>query len=174
MVGVAVGFLMLMNSPKEQGIYEMSSEAKEKSNDIANRNLYYTQKKIEFEQQLREKENAFSAPAVGDVILPFKNQASPLDFSSDINDQRLIEHLRGTAELDWNSPRNQIMAELSDQDRVEEYVEAYKENYAREFIANALRNGYVVTLDGNFRVLSVRPVPRQPSAAQSGFSRGSN
>lgn len=160
---------MLMNSPKEQGIYEMSSEAKEKSNDLANKNLYYTQKKIELEQKLREKENAFLAPEVGDVVLPFKNQASPLDFSSDINEERLIEHLRGrSADLNWNSPRNEIMAELSDQDRVEEYVEQYKEQYAREFVANALKNGYLVTLDGNFRVVSVRPVARQPSASSAG------
>lgn len=63
------------------------------------------------------------------------------------------------------SPSEVIQMELYKQKMQDAANEAYKQEYARQFKENALRNGYEIELDGNLEVISVKPL-RQPSSSQ--------
>lgn len=85
---------------------------------------------------------------------------SGLDLSSDNRSELLTENLgRGmkTFAMPIN-PKEVIYTDLFNQDQDREYSVAYKEAYAKQFIENAKRSGYIIKLDSNYKIISVTPI----------------
>ena len=80
--------------------------------------------------------------------------------------ERVHTGLIEESELSDEGLAEQIRLQLKEIKTNEEYRQAYKEAYAREFVENARRSGLEITLDDNFEVISVQRI-RQPSGYRS-------
>jgi hypothetical protein len=82
-----------------------------------------------------------------------------VDHSADANEATAFEDLnRYPKQLEAQNPDNVIQAQLSDEDRRQAYEQAYRAQYAKQFIENARRNGYEVRLNDQNVVISVKPL----------------
>lgn len=145
----------------------LKSEKYEKS---VNKHLMLTNENMKFEHQRARLENArllnnefHRTP----VQSPYVNDNS-LDLSSDNRAAELANELgRGVRSEEAISPHDIVQKELFNEQQAQEYSQAYKEEYARQFIENARRGGYNVILSDDLsRVKSAVPI-RSPSQNRS-------
>lgn len=137
-----------------------SQEANQKVND----HLAWTNKKIELQARKRALEN-YSTPQVGDSIISKDNKDYGVDHSADTNESTAYQDLnRDRHELRATDPDRVIRNQIYDQDAALAYEQAYREEYARQFVENARMNGYEVRLNDDFVVQSVKKI-RNPSNA---------
>lgn len=59
-------------------------------------------------------------------------------------------------------PHDLIQEELFREQADRQYTEAYKKEYARQFVENAKAAGWLIKLDASYRIISVRPL-RKPA-----------
>ena len=57
------------------------------------------------------------------------------------------------------------MGQVADENKMNEYSEAYREEFVRQFLLNARRNGYEVILGPDYKVLTVRQIRKSQGAA---------
>lgn len=145
----------------------LKSEQYEKS---VNRHLMLTNEKMKLESQRAYLENARilsngirSTPAQH----AYSNEEG-LNLNGDRRAEELANELgRGVRREEAMSPHDIVQKELFNEQQMQEYTEAYKEEYARQFIENARRGGYKVILSEDLsRVISVTPI-RSPSQNQN-------
>ncbi|QLY25657.1 hypothetical protein [Bdellovibrio sp. KM01] len=174
---LGAGILVLMSlgndNPKSGG--QAGVKKTEKFEKAVNKHLMLTNEKMEFERRRLEIENAagsdFNSTKAQTTYNP---QDSGLDLS---NDSRAAEvaNILGRGERKEGEPLNPndvIQKELFNAQQEVEYSEAYKKEYARQFVENARRGGYKVYLDENYRVKQVVPLNRQPGSTDIFNSHG--
>ena len=146
---------------KSVSAYSTETEA------LVNRHLHMTSQAVQLNERKRKIENSFSAPQLGESVVnrPRDKKDYGVDHSSDTNESNAYDDLnRYPKEMAYTNPDNIIRGQLSDQDTAIEYDEAYRQEYARQFVENARRNGYEVKLNSEYVVISVRKV-RIPSSS---------
>ncbi len=166
---LGAGILVLMslgNDNSKSGGYAGTKKS-EKFEKSVNKHLMLTNEKIEFERRRMEIENAtggdFNSTKAQETYNP---QDSGLDLSSDSRAAEVADIL-GRGERKEGEPLNPhdvIQKELFNAQQEAAYSEAYKKEYARQFVENARRGGYKVYLDENYRVKQVIPLNRQPGS----------
>lgn len=146
---------------------------------LVNQHLQKTNQKIEFEQLKRKIENEFSRPQVGTRLGVEPDHTTSksygIEMSTDRNTDGVANDLSRDAKTnDYNSPHAVVQGELLQQQQAAEYDRAYREEYKRQFIENARRNGWHIEVDDNFVVKRVEKLnPNQnprlfvPSASGS-------
>ncbi|HWU43579.1 MAG TPA: hypothetical protein VN132_09080 [Bdellovibrio sp.] len=155
------------NSKKATGNNSARSEKFEKS---VNKHLMITNENMEMQRQRTEIENARFGKEFG------ATQAQPIYTTptegTDLNRENTATEIanelgRGERKEDpILNPNDVVQKEIFNKQQAEEYSQAYKREYARQFIENARRGGYKVILSEDFRVLSVTPI-RHPSQNES-------
>lgn len=174
LLGAALFFVFLAvmpdKKPKRNLASGENSAYSQKTENRVNDHLFITSKKIELEQQQAALKNEFYAPTVGDSVWPkqgdkFKDYG--VDHSPDANESAAYQDLnRDSKELNYESPNAVIQGQLYDQQKGAQYEHEYKKEYTRQFVENARRNGYAVTVNENFVVTKVAPI-RRPSQESS-------
>lgn len=131
-----------------------------------NKHLMLTNEQIEMQRKKMQIETAAQMNSNFNATKPqaaFHND-SHLDLQSDDKAAEIAKELgRGSRFEEVNSPNDVIQKELFNQQQMQQYTEAYREEYARQFVENARRGGYKVILSEDLsRVISVTPI-RNPS-----------
>lgn len=161
LVGAAVAALSFFKKeiPSSTGI-DAVEQAKKKQ-ELVNK---YLNSAVNNREKNRNKiENEIDrTPTIGAPERPLVNP----------NDNRFIRQApqvevnpRSSTYTRPESPSEVIQMEMYKQKMQEQADEAYRQEYARQFKENALRNGYEIELDQNLEVISVKPL-RQPSSSQ--------
>lgn len=101
-----------------------------------------------------------------------------LTFETDQNMMALTRELDGSREIqDYElTPEQAIQKKLYEEELAQRAHEAYREQYAQQFVENARRAGWDVKLGPNYEVLSVKPIKqrnRQPTHLFDGGFSGS-
>ncbi|KHD88601.1 MAG: hypothetical protein OM95_08125 [Bdellovibrio sp. ArHS] len=160
--------------PKGEGVSaKLKSEKYEKS---VNKHLMLTNERMELERQRMAVENARLLNTDFNRTEPqpaYRNNET-LDLSMDNRAAELANELgRGEKKEQALSPDEIVQKELFNQQQMHEYSQAYKEEYARQFIENARRGGYRVILSEDLsRVISVQPLKRGNSNSMELFGGG--
>lgn len=130
-----------------------------------NRHLMMTNDKVELAQQRMAVDNNrltkdFHETSAQKV---YEQPQGGVDLTGEGYAANVAEDLgRGERKSTMKSPHDVIQAELFNAQQDQEYSEAYRQEYARQFVENARRGGYKVQLDEDFKVISVTPL-RKPS-----------
>lgn len=130
---------------------------------LVNKHLQKTNQKIELDQLKRKIENEYSRPQVGTRLGIEPDHETSNNFgvemSTDRNSDGVANDLsRGSKPNDYNSPHAIVQGELLQQQQAAEYERAYREEYKRQFIENARRNGWHIEVDDNFVVRRVEKI----------------
>lgn len=135
----------------------VKSEKFEKS---VNRHLMLTNERMELEKQRMAVENARLLNEGSNRAQRAYTNDNRLDLSSDTRAAELANELgRGTRTEEADSPHDIVQRELFNEQQAQGYSQAYKEEYARQFIENARKGGYKVKLSEDLsRVISVTPI----------------
>ncbi len=141
-----------------------------------NRHLMLTNENINLEKKRMEIEAARIAEGFRKTNSQnaYRSTNSGLDLATDSRGAEIANDLgRGVrGESLPETPQEVVQADLFREIQQQEYSEAYKEEYARQFIENARRGGYKVILtDDLMRVKSVTPL-RNPSQYQGPSDSG--
>lgn len=162
--GLLFAYLGEEDQPQQRGPSAAVQSAQfEKS---VNRHLMFTNENIEQRKQRMAVENAqllnkdFNSTKPQAAYVP----ESRLDLSMDNRAADIAEEMgRGNRARTDFSPHDTVQRELYQADRDEEYSQAYREEYARQFIENARRGGYKVILSEDLtKVISVTPLKQAP------------
>ncbi|MNJ93464.1 hypothetical protein D3C87_111460 [compost metagenome] len=166
---LGAGALVIMSlgpDPKPQAKSSSGAAAKsEKFEKNVNKHLMVTNDTMEMARQRMAIENAqlardFSSTKPQKV---YEVQSNGVDLSGDSHAADIANELgRGERQRVINSPHDVIQKELFNDQQNEAYTQAYKEEYARQFVENARKGGYKVQLNDEFKVISVTPI-RKPT-----------
>lgn len=134
----------------------------EKFEKSVNKHLMFTNEKMELERQRMQVENARLLNSDFSSTQPqhaYQND-NKLDLSTDTRAEDLAKELgRGERAEDYSTPHDVVQKELFNAQQARSYSQAYKEEYARQFVENARRGGYKVILSEDLsRVISVTPI----------------
>ncbi|MBO9665670.1 MAG: hypothetical protein J7501_02515 [Bdellovibrio sp.] len=172
---VGAGALVLMSmGPEEkrtagQAPASVKSEKFEKN---VNKHLMLTNENIEMQRRRMEIENARSNGDFNSTKAQatYEAPSGGVDLSTDSRASDVARELgRGDRQEDQPmNPHEVIQKELFNQQQNAEYTQAYKEEYARQFVENARRGGYKVILDDQYRVKQVVPLRRDTAGEGSG------
>lgn len=132
-----------------------------------NRHLMLTNERMELEKQRMALENAKILNNPISATRPQKAYTNDdrLDLSSDTRAADVAKDLgRGPRQEEIISPHDVVQKEIFNEELARQQSQAYREEYARQFVENARRGGYNVKLSEDLsRVISVTPI-RNPSA----------
>ncbi len=149
----------------------------EKSHDIAagiaqtkefetkvNKHLFKTSQTIEISREKMQLEaDQLANHGIGPSVSQ-KEDPHRLDFSADPRAEALLKAL-GRDVKESSDPTNAdeaVQADLFESQQNQAYSEAYKKEYARQFVENAKKAGYIIKLSDDYKVLSVRAI-RKPA-----------
>lgn len=141
----------------------------EKYEKSVNRHLMFTNENIQMQRQRLQAENSQLMNTDFSSTRPqgaYQNE-NKLDLTPDTRAVEMANELgRGERREEYSSPHEVVQKELFNEQQAQEYTQAYKEEYARQFVENARRGGYKVILSEDLsRVISVTPL-RNPSQKQ--------
>lgn len=146
-----------------------ASVQSEKFEKSVNRHLMFTNEKMELERKRMQLENAQLMNADFNSTKPQEAYQNHNHLRQDVDTRSadIANELgRGDKIADMYSPHDVVQREIYDAQQDAEYRQAYREEYARQFIENARRGGYNVKLSEDLsRVISVQPI----SGAQKGM-----
>lgn len=174
---IGAGFLLLLALDGESPQRGLSSDSRTKSPEFeknVNKHLMLTNDKLSMARQKMALENArihdFKNTAPQQA---YSNSDSGLDLSVDRRAYEIANELgRGEKKRDQQQPMTpdeMIQRDLFEAQQNQEYSQAYREEYARQFVENARRGGYKVILSEDLtRVISVQPI-RRPSESMDLF-----
>ncbi len=133
-----------------------------------NKHLMFTNDRMDMERRKIEIENKrllMDKAVIGNPSqVPYSNEGK-LDLSSAESSETLVASAlgRGARVEEISSPQDVVQKEVFTREQMAEYTQAYKEEYARQFIENARKGGYKVILSEDMsRVISVQSI-RDPS-----------
>lgn len=138
----------------------------QQSENVINDHLKKTAKKIEEEkikaqienlQQYKNAENKMEMQS-SDFSSNIKND----DFKSDPRLDELTQSLGKNRKEPSppKSPKEVIHAQMYDHQKWNEYTLAYRQSYADKFVENARRQGWVIKLDNEYKIISAKPVKK--------------
>lgn len=168
---IGAGLLLLLALDSESPQRGLSSDSRAKTPEYekhVNKHLMLTNDRLTMERQKMALENArvndFRATTPQQA---YSNSDSGLDLSVDRRAYEIANELgRGEKKRDQQQPMTpdeMIQRDLFESQQTQEYSQAYREEYARQFVENARRGGYKVILSEDLtRVISVQPI-RRPS-----------
>ncbi|WP_413559398.1 hypothetical protein [Bdellovibrio sp. HCB209] len=137
-----------------------------KFEQAVNKHLMLTNEKMEFEKRRMEIENSGADFNSTKAQATYNPTDSGLDLANDSKAAEVANILgRGVRQEGVPSnPHDVIQKELFNAEQEAAYSEAYKAEYARQFVENAARGGYRVILDDEYRVKQVMPIQRTPGS----------
>lgn len=157
--------------PSDSKVSAFSKENEER----VNHHLLTTNRKMEFEKAKRRNENYLTSPRVGDSALnQSQNYYQPKGVVMDSDrreSQRVQDGKRSQGPENYLSPANQVQREIAVQNSEEYYRRQAQEDYARQFVENAKKDGWAVELDENYVVKSVKRI--KPDTNPRLFGAGS-
>jgi hypothetical protein len=168
---LGIGTYAWLSETQEQSTRQTASQDvqdpvnRAKLENQVNRHVQSTNRQMEIEKEQIKMEATFNIPKVGQFVVQ-KDKVQKFDLSGDtveMNAARDLEGQRGVA----MSANDIIQGELVRQSQggspaVAPAIgdEEYRREYARQFIENARRNGYEVTLSPDLKVIGVQELPR--------------
>jgi hypothetical protein len=147
-----------------------------KTNDVSskvNTHLQLTSKKIEQQIKLREFQKD-KLPSVGDSLIDLNNaELNKLEFTSDTNERRVLDDLNNVKKdyRAYNSPSSQILNDLKVNEEVALDNKQQVDSYVKQFKENARKAGYIIEVDENYIVRSVKKAPL-PNTKATPFDLG--
>lgn len=170
-LGFSLVFIPTSKPVKKSNNQQAEGSIEEQSLKKVNDHLWKSQLKNEIEMQiakekikseaLNKNSNRSQFGSAGDTSSPWnKNE----DFTREIERE---SNRFGIA----TDPSEVIHSKIFEDDKFDKYNEEYKQEYARQFIENARKNGWIVELDEKYQVKSVRPT-RKPSQQNQLFNSG--
>lgn len=144
--------------------------------DKVNKHLFRTTQKMELTRERAAVEAAELASKGIDSnpgIDPMET-AHPLDVSTDDRADALVKALGREVQSPGSAkaPSELIQAELFEAQQLNAYTESYKKEYARQFVENAKKAGYLVKLNDQYKVISVQRL-KKPEVQYDLFESGS-
>ena len=141
---------------------EVISARSKRAEELVNRYIKTTNSKIEISKSQREIENKYKAPEIGQVIIEPENYDPKLE-GTNINSDRSLDALerdlnKGKETQTYYLPHNEVLNDMAERQKAEEAYVAERKAYAKQFIENAKRNGFEVTLNENYQVTSVKKI----------------
>lgn len=161
---VGAGLLLFSYLGGDKSKSSLSSSAKKKIEDSVNKHLMTTNDTISLQKQRMAVENAkllYESQQNRKAGREAYQNDHSFDLSSETRAQEVARDLARDQILDSYSPHDVVQAEMYDQIQNQKEEQAYREEYARQFVENARRGGYEVQLtDDLTRVKSVRPLKK--------------
>ena len=169
-------FLGLENDSSSQknsqaGSVEFSSRSGRVSNSAydekVNKHLFQTQAQKDLKAAKAQAENTMMAPDLHDVAAQTKygGRNNGVQTHSDIWDDQIVQEFEKTQQQESYKPDFQVQQELYENQMMNQYDQAYREEYKKQFIENARRAGYQVKLGPDNKVISVKPL-KKPASIQ--------
>lgn len=169
---VGAGLLLYMSWEPSLSSRSSAVDKVNKLEESVNKHLTSTNDRIEFSRQRMALENARAAKDLRETVAQptYLPERSGVDLSTDPRGYEIANELgRGSRfESMPSSPDEEIQKELFNAQQNAEYTKAYKDEYARQFIENARKGGWLVELNDDYKVISVRPI-RKPSQSMELF-----
>lgn len=136
----------------------------QQNDDSVNNHLRKTARKIEVEK-MKARVEAISQLKNNSEPSNFRNQQDSRlkeDFSADPRVDELAEALgkKSKTPSEPKDPGELVQARLYDQQKWNEYTLAYRQAYADKFIENARRNGWIIKLNDDYKIISAKPVKK--------------
>lgn len=154
-------FFLPEKDPKPDG---KSITQSKKFEETVNRHLFKTSQTMQISRDKMQLEaNQLVHRGIGPKN-PEKTDVHELDLSTDPRAEALLKALGRNAPTTYGPvpPDQQIQTELFEAQQLEAYSEEYKKEYARQFVENARRAGYLIQLTSDYKVRSVQKL-RQPA-----------
>lgn len=162
---LAAGFFYFLGTQETKTSQKLRSSQisaySNETNEVVNKHLSITSQALEIKRKKMNIENQFSAPQIGESVVSKEQKPKDygVDHSADTNESNAYEDLnRYRHELRATDPDRIIRDQIAEQEDTAEYDQAYREEYARQFIENARRNGYEVKLNSDYVVISVKKI----------------
>lgn len=165
-LAVAGGLLYFGLQDGHQGPRDTAPDARSaKAQQVVNKHLEQTAEQLEMQRRRMQIENTKLQMDYASTA-PERAYTAPREGAELLQDQR-SESVAEDLGVDRRqtlptNPMDLIHHQLFEEQRNKAVSDAYKKEYARQFVENARRGGYDVQLSDDFRVLSVRPL-RRPS-----------
>lgn len=161
--GFFVFLFLLPEGKKTQDGFQSGAAQSKEFEEKVNKHLFHTSQSIEISREKMQIEvNKVENQGLGQGAP--KEEFHKLDFSTDPRAEALLREL-GRDVKESNGPSNadeQVQADLFEAQQSQEYSEAYKREYARQFVENARKAGYIIKLNDDYKVISVKPL-RKPA-----------
>ncbi|WP_413289668.1 hypothetical protein [Bdellovibrio sp. HCB337] len=128
-----------------------------------NRHLFKTSQDMQLSREKMQLEaNREAADRLARV--PVQQDVHKLDLSTDPRAESLLQALGREVKESAGptSPDEAVQADLFEAQQLESYSEEYKREYARQFVENARKAGYLIKLNDDYKVISIRPI-RKPA-----------
>jgi hypothetical protein len=134
---------------------------------LVNKHLWMAAKNQELTVEKIDTENKYLAPQVGETEWLRErsgSKADGVDHSADRfegNATQDMNRFRYPKEYNFTNPDQIVQRQLFETEAQDAYDEAARKEYARQFVANARKQGYEIKLGPNYVVLSVRPINQE-------------
>lgn len=169
-LALAIGlYAYKSETPKPTETVELTQASRQKMEVAVNRHIQVTNRKMEVEKD-QVKVASYAVPKVGEFVLPRGPGLEPgFNQRADKNEMNAIRDLRRNNQPISISANDLIHGEMATQEEGAQMDEAAKQEYVRQFIANARRNGYEVQLSPDLQVIGVRQI--RQNAGEGGAFR---
>lgn len=137
-------------------------EQRRKLEASVNRHIQMTNRKIETERERIKIDAAFAIPRVGHLVSQASKefQTGRLELKADRGEYNSARDVDRRGESTQSiSVSNVVHNDMAEAELQRYADEAYRKEYARQYIESARRNGYDVQIDANYRVISVKELP---------------
>ena len=161
--GFFVFLFLLPESPQVANSGNRVTQSKEFESKV-NNHLFKTSQSIEISREKMKMEADQLAARGINPKSAVKEDFQGLDFSTDPRAEALLKEL-GRDVKESSGPTNAdeaVQADLFESEQYQQYSEAYKKEYARQFIENARKAGYLIKLNDEYKVISVKAI-RKPA-----------
>lgn len=158
----AVGFFLEgMTPPTRKHGPAATSASSPEAEALVNKHLFLTSQDKYLREKKIDAENSYLAPQIGDsiwpVVVPKKDLG--IDHSPDRNENSAFQDLnRYPKEYRGTNPDQVIQGQLVDEDLIRKTEWEDRKEYARQFVENARRNGYLIRLNEDLVVIGVSPL----------------
>ena len=136
---------------------------------LVNKHLHLTSQDQYLREKMMNAQNSYMAPQVGDSLWPKISPKKDLgvDHSPDRDENTAFDDLnRYPKELRYTNPDQIIQEQIVEEDIRKKTELEDRQEYARQFVENARRNGYAIKLNEDLVIVSVRSIA--PNAVPAG------
>lgn len=169
----AGGLFLFSMTPDSDSASSSAVIYTKKYEDNVNRHLMLTNQKMELQRQRMIVENNALAPDYHETKpeAAYHHSDAGVDLSGESHAYDVAKELGREERQDAAplTPNEMIQKEIFNAQQHQEYSQAYKAEYARQFVANAAKHGWQVKLSDDYKVISVRPI-RKPSTQMQLFN----
>lgn len=172
LVGLAGYFLYLGFQDPRPDRPQLSEQQRPSVNQTAdyqekvNKHLKETYNDIKLKESITHFENLKEAPRLKEAnqFSPPPDSLDQLQFNGDPRMSELPEIMgrnQAPDQPDTMDPDHLIQKKLFEDQQAKKYDQAYKEAYAKKYIENALKKGWIIKLNEKFEVISMTPVNKK-------------